>query len=66
MSHYHLTSLDNVLGEMGRMSPTAKQLVEQCTGLITAQHQNALKRGGMAQASIQTVDKDIFLRDWQL
>lgn len=44
------------------MSHTAEQLVEQCVGLITAQHQNTLLRGGMAQASIQTVNRDIFLR----
>lgn len=65
MSHYHLTFLDAMLGERGRRSPAAGSLVEQCIGLIPAQHQNVLERGGMAQASVLAADRDIFFRHQQ-
>lgn len=66
MSHYHLTFLDDMLGKRGRRSPAAGSLVEQCIGLITAQHQNALERGCMAKASLLAPDRDIFLIHRQL
>lgn len=66
VSHYHLTFSDEMLGGRGRRSPTAGSLVEQGIGLITAQHQNALERGGMAKASVLAADRDTFLRHQQL
>lgn len=59
MSHYHLTFLDGMQWERGRRSPTAGPPVEQCIGLTTVQHQNALERIGMAQANVIAADRHL-------